>query len=249
MKEGLSLNFLKKIFRTKSIKERTLEERTIEEDLREKLYNLKDLKIKDFLIPRNQIKAIDLSSSWEEIKIFIMENPHLLYPVYKGSLDHYLGYVRLKDLIRKFKETFFEWEAYLKPALTLPESLNIFTAIKKMQEKEITLSFIVDDLSEFVGIFCIKDVMEEIFSISPKYLKVDPEGWITLSATTKLHKLEKYLNLKIEEGDFETLAGFILHHLQRIPKEGEKFSLPPFEIEVLKADAKKIDKVRLRKLS
>lgn len=244
MKKGFPFNFFKKIFKTKSSKETTLEE-----ELVKRLNSFKYLKIKDFLIPRNQIKAIDLSSCWEEIKIFIIKNPHSFYPVYRGSLDYYLGYVSLKDLIRGFKEPFFKFEASIKPALTLPESLDIITGLKKMQEKDVTLSFIVDDLSEFVGIFCIKDVIEEIFSLSPKYLKVDPEGWMILSATTKLHKLEQLLNLKVEEGDYETIAGFILHNLQRIPKEGEKFVLPPFEIEVLKADAKKIDKIRLRKLS
>lgn len=118
-----------------------------------------------------------------------------------------------------------------------------------MYEKEVELSFIVDDLSEFVGIFSLKDILKEFFSFSHKYLKIDPEGWITLPALTKLREIEKFLKYKFPEGNYETIAGFILDNLQRIPKEKEKLSIPPFEIEIIKADDKKIEKIRIRKIT
>ncbi len=215
----------------------------------ENLSRLLNLKVKDFLIPRNQIKALELSLSWEEMIKFLAQNPHSFYPVYKGTLDHYLGYVSLKDLVKGLEKREFDWQEILSPPLTLPENLDMFSALQKMQEKEVLLAFVVDEHSELIGIFNLYEFMEEAFSLTKNHFKVDPEGWITLPASTKLYKIERHLRLKLPEGYYETIAGYILYHLQRIPKEGEKFILPPFEIEIIQAEAQKIEKVRIRKVT
>lgn len=245
MDSSILLNLLNKVFHRKKEPSTDL---FSEKEFYENLNKIIHLKIKDFLLPRNQLKAIECTLSWEKIKDYIISNPENFYPVYKGVLDHYTGYIELKNLIKGFKEKNFNWEKYLVPPLTLPESLDLLTGLKKMQEKEVKIAFVVDDLSEFTGIFSFYDVIEEFFTISKKYLKIDPEGWVIVPATTKLRKIEKYLNLQIPEGDYETIAGFILYNLNRIPKEGERFSIAPLEFEILKGDDKKIEKVKIRKI-
>lgn len=245
MKPFVLLDLFKKVFHKE--KETTYESLS-EKEFYENLNKIIHLKIKDFLLPRNQLKAIECSLSWEEIKNYIITNPENFYPVYKSTLDHYIGYVELKNLIRGFKEKIFDWEKYLIPPLTLPESIDLLTGLKIMQEKEVKIAFVVDDLSEFTGIFSFYEVLDDFFPVSKKYLKMDPEGWIIVPAITKIRKIEKCLNIKIPEGDYETLAGFILYNLNKIPKEGERFSIPPLEFEILKGDDKKIEKVKIRKI-
>lgn len=132
MKKDLLGNFLIKFFSKKKPRKEDEEK----EKFLENLCSLLNLKIKNFLIPRNQIIAIDITFSWEELKSLITKYPYSLYPVYRGSLDHYLGYIRLKDIIRYFKEETNIWEKYLKPPLTLPENIDLFTGIKKCMKRK-----------------------------------------------------------------------------------------------------------------
>ncbi len=232
------------------IKEKSLEEFTPEEiEFFKDILALRDFAVSDFLIPRNQIDAIDEDLTWEDIKDYVIKHPRTYYPIYKGTLDHYSGYISLKDLVRGFSASFFNWKDFVKPPLTLPENLPIFKAMEKLKERDLKLAFVVDEHSELTGIIRIKDIFEYLLFSPAKCFRVDPEGWIKIPATTKLHLLEKCLNIGFPEGDYDTLSGFIIFHLDRIPQKGEKLSLPPVEVEILDADERKIKEVRLRKIS
>lgn len=232
------------------LKENSLEDFTKEEiEFFRNILDLRELSVNDFLIPRNQIEAIDVALSWEDIKDYVINRPRSYYPVYKGNLDNYLGYLSLKDLVRGFSASFFNWKDYIKPALTLPENLSILKAIEKLKEKDLKLAFIVDEHSELTGIIRIEDIFGYLLFSPAKCFKVDPEGWIKIPATTKLHLLEKCFSISFPEGDYDTLSGFIISQLDRIPEKGEKLLLPPIEVEILDADERKIKEVRLKKIS
>lgn len=247
MEEPSLIELLKSLFKKKG---EEIEDLTPEEiEFFSDLLDLKELEVRDFLIPRTQLKAIEEGLSWEEIKEYVILHPHTYYPVYRGSLDHYLGYVSLKDLVRGFKGSCFNWKDFMKEALTLPETMPVLKAVQKLKAKNLALGFLVDEHSEFVGIFRLKDFFEAIFFSPAKCFKADPEGWIRLPAVTKLHLLERCLSLEFPEGNYETLSGFILDHLKRIPQKGEKFIIPPIEVEVLDADPSKIKELKIRKVA
>ncbi|MEZ0343828.1 MAG: transporter associated domain-containing protein [Caldimicrobium sp.] len=232
------------------LKDKSLEDFSPEEiEFFEEVLSLRDLAVSDFLVPRNQIDAIDERFSWEDIKDYVIKNPRTYYPLYKGTLDHYTGYISLKDLVRGFSASFFNWKDFVKPALTLPENLPIFKAIEKLKERDLKLAFIVDEHSELTGIVRVDDIFEYLLFSPARCFRVDPEGWIKIPATTKLHLLEKGLHISFPEGDYDTLSGFIISHLDRIPQKGEKLHIPPVEVEILDANERKIKEVRLKKIS
>ncbi len=239
-----------KIFKTLFGKqEHDLEDLTPDEEaFFKELLSLRGLEVADFLIPRNLIKSLDLSLPWEEVRNFVITHPYTYYPVYSGTLDHYKGYLRLIDLIRGFNFTIYNWQDFVKPAVTFPENLPILTALRRLREQELDLAFVVDELSELIGIIRTEDVFKELFFSPKRCVRADPEGWITLSGTTKIHLIERCLGISFPEGDYETLAGFILDNLNRIPQRGEKFSLPPLEIEILDANEKQIKEVRIKRI-
>ncbi|MGC8871664.1 MAG: transporter associated domain-containing protein [Caldimicrobium sp.] len=246
MEEVSLIEIIKNIL---GLKEKSLEDFTKEEiEFFKNIADLRELSVSDFLIPRNQLDALNEDWDWEEIKDYVIKNPRFYYPVYKSTLDHYTGYISLKDLVRGFSYSLYNWKDYTNPALTLPENLSVLKAIEKLKERDLELAFIVDEHSEFVGIFKIEDIFKYLLFSPAKCFRVDPEGWIKIPATTKLHLLEKCLGLTFPEGDYDTLSGFILSQLDRIPKKGEKFIFPPIEVEILEADERKINEVRLKKI-
>ncbi len=209
---------------------------------------LKKRKISEFLIPLNQVKGIDLNLSWEEIKEYVIKNPCFYYPLYQGTIENYKGYISLRDLVKGFSFSFYNWQDYIRTALTLPENLSVLDCLQRLNEEDLDLAFIIDEFSEFIGIVFLKDIIKELFFVPKRCFKSDPLGWIILPATTKLHLIEKCLKIKFPEGKFETLAGFIIEKIKSLPKPGERLIIPPLEIEVLKADEKQIKELKLRKL-
>ncbi len=246
MEESSFLEVIRSLF---GKREPVLEELTPDEEaFFKELLAFRELEVADFLIPRNLVKSLDITLSWEEVKSYVITNPHTLYPVHREILDHYKGYLKLKDIVRGFNSSIFNWQDFIKPALTLPENITILTALRKLIEQELDLAFVVDELSELVGIIRVEDILKELFLNPRRCLRSDPEGWITLSGTTKIRLIERCLGITFPDGDYETIAGFILYNLNRIPGKGEKFSLPPLEIEILNADEKQIKEVRIKKI-
>lgn len=248
MEDSSLLKFLKSLlFRKESSQE--LESAPVKEEWIKLFERLEDLYIRDFLIPRLYLKALDVDYTWEEIKEYIVRYPHHYYPVYRTTLDHYLGYVSLRDLMPGFLQGLYNWQDFIQPALTLPEGLPIISALEKFRLQNLKIAFVVDEHSEFVGIVRFKDIVEDLFLGTQKCYPADPEGWITLPAITKLRILEKCYQVEFPRGDYETLAGYILENLKRIPERGEKFTIPPIEVEILEADERKIEKVRIKFIS
>jgi CBS domain containing-hemolysin-like protein len=227
--------------------ERILSE--FEEKLVLAFFSLKSLEVRNVVIPRNILEGLDISLSWQEIKKTVIQKPHSFYPIYKEILDNFLGYVSLKDLIKGFEENNFQWQEYIKPPLIIPENIPLVSALEKMTEKKVEVAFAVDEHSELTGIIRLKDIFKELLKTEQKCPHPDKEGWLILPGTFKLKDLEESLKIRLSKGDFETISGLIISHLGRIPKKGEKIKIGPLEIEIIKADERKIEIVKLKSLT
>lgn len=227
--------------------ERVLSE--FEEKLVLALFSLKSIEVREIIIPRNILIGLEVSLPWDEIKKIVSQNPHYFYPVYKETLDNFTGYVTLKDLVSGFEENNFNWLNFIKNPLIIPENISLASALEKMMEKRVKISFVVDELSELTGIIRLKDIFKELLRTELQCPHPDREGWIILPGTFKLRDLEECLKITLPKGEFETISGLIISHLKRIPKNGEKIKIPPLEIEIVKADEKKIEIVKIRSIS
>ncbi len=219
---------------------------SFEEQFILEIFNLKNLEVRDFTLPRSDLIGLEVSLNWEEIKKIIFQHPHYFYPVYKESLDQFIGYISLKKLVLGFEKKEFNWQDFIEPPLVLPESLPILLAIEKLMEKNLKIAFVVDEWSEFTGILCLGNVLKEIFFNDRKSFVFDEEGWLILPGTTKIRKLEKYFKIELPKGDFETISGLIISYLNRIPQEGEQFEISPLQIQILKASPQKIEELKLK---
>ena len=261
MEEGSILEVLKGLFKKRpkeaqqakeELKEvlQDLKEENLLSPLEEKLIldflKLRELKVRDLTIPRHLLKGLDEKRPWKELKEIILTHPHYFYPVYQDVLDNFTGYVCLKDLVPGLVKEEFDWKKHIYPALTLPEHISLNFALEKFIELKVKVAFVVDELSELSGILRLKDIMKELMLDEACTLFRDKEGWLVISGSTKIKELEKCLGISFPEGNFETISGFVIDAIQRIPKSGENFFIPPFEVKILAADERKIDSLKIR---
>ncbi|NPA40069.1 MAG: hypothetical protein GXO57_06470 [Thermodesulfobacteria bacterium] len=258
---GQFLNFFKRLF-----KKRTGEVSEVEEEIKELLEDfkeenilsgfeenfilnfleLKNLEVRELVIPINRLVGLEFNMSWEQVKETISKFPHLFYPVYKKSIDNLEGVAYIKDLVTGMHLKEFNWRSAIDEVLMIPENISVVSALEKLIEKRKEVAFAIDEHSELTGMFRLKDVFRELVKNEIICPHPDPEGWILLPATFKLRHLEKCFNIELPKGDFETISGLIISHLKRIPAPGEKVWIPPLEVEILRATPRKIELLKVR---
>ncbi len=254
------LNTLKRLFK------RRISENEVEEEIKELLEDfkeenilsgfeenfilnfleLKNLEVRELVIPLNRLIGIDSTWDWEKTRTFVCQNPYPFYPVYEKSMDEIQGFVKLKELIIGFEDPEFDWKSFVISPLLIPENISVVSALEKLIEKSVPVAFAIDEHSELTGMFRMKDVFKELVKNEIICPHPDPEGWILLPATFKIRHLEKCFNIELPKGDFETISGLIISHLKRIPSAGERIWIPPLEIEILRSSLRKIELLKLR---
>ena len=227
----------------------TIEE--AEQEIIERVFHLGDRNITSLMTHRSDIIWFDVNENEEAIKEKIIKEPHSVYPICDGSIDHIKGVVSIKDLYVTDDTVLFK--DIMTPALFIPENNSAYVVLEKFKQSKIHCCFIVDEYGSLQGLITLNDILEAIIGEIqqpdvPNYEIVTREdGSFLIDAQipfydflTHFHKTE-WMN----EGDheFDTLAGFILNELERIPASGDKLEWRVFTFEIVDMDSARIDKV------
>lgn len=212
-------------------------------------FNFSDRTVKQILIPRIKVSAIDIDDFTDEQLEKIIADGYSRYPVYKGSLDHVAGIVYTKDvLLRLRKGEPLELKDILREALFIPETMHIGQLLKEFQRKRQQMAVIVDEYGNTQGIATMEDILEELVGeIQDEYdeehspvHKKDEQTFI-VQAQASLLNINHHLPQPLElSGEYTTLAGAIINELKHIPETGEKLQLDGYEITVLSKDGNSI---------
>jgi len=210
------------------------EEGLIEEEERQmihSIFELGDRMVSEVMIPRVNIVAVDVNSTIKEVLNLVAKEGYSRYPVYRGNFDTIEGVVYLKDIIAKgyeYKDLLVK--DIMRPAYFVPETKKINDLMKELQRKQIQMAIVVDEYGGTAGLVTMEDLVEEIVGeISDEY-KHDSYDYQRLSdnsylvkGSMEVEKANELLDLDLSKGEFETVAGFILEYLGRLPRKGEKF--------------------------
>lgn len=214
-----------------------------------------DIKVRDCLVPRNEITAVGDDLTRDELIEIFDRTGYSKLPVYKEDIDDIIGYIHSIEMFRMGDSR--EWQSSILPTIFIPESLPAENALKQLMQKKRSLAIVVDELGGTAGMVTLEDIVEEIFGdIEDEHdtqriaMRKVGENEYIISGRAEVDTLNEQFDLQIPENeDYQTLAGFILHYSQEIPDAGEEFTIPPhFQIQVLRATGNKITLVRLRKI-
>ena len=227
----------------------TIEEE--EQEIIERVFHLSDRSITSLMTHRSDIIWFSEKDTEEQIKEKIMLEPHSAYPICKDSIDTIKGVVSIKDLY--VSPDHLQLGQVMQPALFIPENISAYQVLERFKTAKVHSAFIVDEYGSIQGMLTLNDILEAIVGEIPQEEGPDYEiierenGSFLIDAQIPfydfLSRFEKTEWMNEGEQDFDTLAGFILHQLERIPKTGEKFQWKGFSIEIIDMDGHRIDKV------
>ena len=215
------------------------------------------------MTPRIDVESLGTPVTAADVAQAVRASGHSCYPVVLDDLDDVVGLLFVKDLFRAGRGDLLEGGTHLspvdiskrvRPPLLLPESLDVLEALAEMQAEHRSVALVVDEHGGVAGILSLKDLLEPLVgdltdelasAEEPKVVQVDARRWLVDGQTT-LDDLEEELGLALPDGDYVTLAGFLLQQLGDIPAEGEDVDFEGWNLRVHSMDKRRIAEVLVR---
>ena len=223
-------------------------------------FDFTDHSAKQIMIPRQNISSIDIDEPIEEIITKIMEGGYSRLPVYQGSIDNVIGIFYAKEIIREYVKRKGEiyhddLKGLMREAFFVVGSKKISDLLKVFQQKKQHLAVVIDEFGGTEGIVTLEDILEELVGEiqdeedeEEKIVDKVGENVYWVKATQPLDEINESLPKKFplsDDGEYNTLAGYILHELEDIPGENQEFRLNDYHVKILKMQNKSVDLIEL----
>lgn len=231
-----------------------------EKNLFQNLLKFSELKAKDIMIPRTDIKGIEYTNSLDELKKVLMENEHTRIPVYKETLDNVVGFLHLKDLVSYLGSTKKEFSInkVLRKIMVIPPSKKVIDILLNMRMERVHMAIVVDEYGGTDGLITLEDIFEEIVGdIQDEHDEEEEtynllwvsEGVWEADARVEVEQLEEAIGYSLrQEEDFETIGGLIFSIAGHVPERGEKITSDGLVFEILEAKPRCIKKVKISRI-
>ncbi len=225
-----------------------------EKELIHSVFEFTDMSVKEVMVPSTQMVMISLSMSMEDIKTIIAEEQFSRYPVFGKDLNDIRGILYAKDFLNTLAMGRADIRKLIKPPFFIPETMKISNLLREMQKKRIHMALVIDEYGGVSGLVTMEDLLEEIVGeIRDEYDVESPviqlgDGTFRIDASISIRDLKEDYEIEIPESpEYETLSGFLLTALQRIPKIGDVVQIDKKKITILEMVGQRIAKVKLEK--
>jgi len=220
-----------------------------EHDMVEGVFSLGDQRVYSLMTPRTDIIWLDIDDSPEAISRKIGENDFSRFPVRQGTLDVILGIVKARDLLLPIMDgKQIILKEILKPAFYVPETMQASRALEILKEKGTDMLLVIDEFGGLQGLLTINDILEEIVGEmeidEPQYTQRQDGSWL-LDGMLEIDEFKEIFDFQSlpHENEYETLSGFVMMSLGRVPQETDYFEWNSFNFEVIDMDGRRVDKV------
>lgn len=226
------------------------------------IFEFGDKEAKDIMTHRKNLIVIDGNLSYNDAVSFIIENSKSRYPVYLDDIDNIIGVLHIKDAFafaqknEVFRTSIKDIPNLIREVDFVPETLNIHTLFKMMQAKKSHMVIVVDEYGQTSGAVAMEDILEEIVgNIEDEHdeeetlIRQNPDGSYLMNGLASIPEVIELLALPVDEDAFETLNGFLVSLLEKIPNDGEtaQINMYGYDFNVLKVEDKMIREVLVRK--
>lgn len=209
-----------------------------------------NIKIRDCMVPRTEIVAIEYDSPLEDLKLRFIESGISKILVYKESIDNIVGYIHSSEMFRKHSN----WTEGIRQLPFVPETMNANKLMQLFMQQKKSIAVVVDEFGGTAGIVALEDLVEEIFGEiedehdTTSYIaKQASDGEYVFSGRLDIEKANELFPIDLPESDeYQTIGGLILHEYQRFPKVHETITIDKFQFKIIKVTATKIELVKLK---
>jgi putative hemolysin len=214
-----------------------------------------DTRVREVMTPRPDIVAIRAEATLGDLRTLLREQAYSRVPVYKESLDNILGVVFVKDLVHLPDSDERAVTAIMRSAYVVPETKPVSDLLREFQRRRVQIAIVVDEYGGTAGLVTLEDLLEEIVGeIRDEYdEESEPvvelgDGVFAFSGKVNIDELADRLGVEIAREGFETVGGYLLARLGRVPAVGETLTIDGLGVEVLEAERRRVTKVRVRRL-
>ncbi|MGQ9511090.1 MAG: hemolysin family protein [Thermaceae bacterium] len=235
---------------------------TIAEEEEEMIHSILELEatpVKDLMLPRVEMVAIEASATLEEFLNLVREHRYSRVPVYQGSIDHIVGIAYARDLLDFYCEEDLKTRTVASlahPPYFVPENMDAWDLLRELRRRKVHMAIVVDEFGGTAGLVTLEDVIEEI--VGEIYDETDEDeeapvrrlmdGSLSVQAQLPIDEVGEVLGVEFPEGEYDTLSGFLYSEFGRIPTVGESITWEGLRFVVERADQRRVERVRIERI-
>ncbi len=223
-------------------------------DIIQSILELKERDIEEIMVPRIDMVVINGESTLREAAKLYKKRGFSKLPVVRDRSDNVVGILYIKELLKHLDELDQIKVADLaKPAHYIPYSKKILDTLNEMQKKHLSIALVVDEFGSVAGLVTLEDIIEEIvgeiyeeFDKEEVLIKELEDGSFIVNAKIDLYEASEKLGVELESEEVNTLGGYIIENLERVPEVGEKFVIGPIEVEIMDATQQRVKELKIK---
>lgn len=220
-------------------------------DIISKVIDIREQRVYEAMTPRTEIVGVDIESTMDEVLDTFINSGYSKILVYEENLDNIKGWLFTKDIFKQPDD----WKTIIREVSFVPETKKSLEMLNEFLDKRFSIAVVVDEFGGTAGLITMEDLIEELFGEirdeyddpEEKMIKKLSDDSFILNGKVEIDILNEEYELKIPEGDYETIAGYIMYKIGRIPLKGESFQIDDNQFLILRSDKTKIDLVKLKK--
>ena len=225
----------------------------------EGVLQVSEMQVRDIMIPRSQMTVLERDMSLQEVLPIVVDSAHSRYPVVGENRDEVIGIMLAKDLLPYFQlgsEEKFNLRDILRAAVFIPESKRLNVLLKEFRASRNHIAIVVDEYGGVAGMVTIEDVLEQIVGEIEDEHDYEEDIYImehnadkaTVKAITPIDEFNEHFGTNFSDEEFDTIGGLIVNSLGHLPKRGEKAQLGDYTFKILRADARRVYLIEVKKL-
>lgn len=225
-----------------------------EGDMLQSILELDDTIVREIMVPRTSMICCDCTAPLTEILKAINDSGHSRIPLYDNSRDNIIGLIYAKDLLRFWGTPLekLKLEQVLRPPYLVPESKNISDLLQEFRQRRVHIAIVIDEYGGTSGLVTIEDLIEEIvgdiqdeYDLEEEWLVEEEGGAVLVDGRLSVEEFEEHFSIEIEREKFDTVGGYVVEMLGRVPARGERLEFDGLKLLIVDADPRAVRQIRV----